>query len=94
MIIPITRLTNAAAKAEAERNLQGVEGAAAGEDAPELIEAQFESLEEQAASGIRMMTESHVSVSPMVRPNPGNVLRRAAAALTMPPASPRPDQFL
>src|SRR6202158_2811662 len=34
-----------------------------------------------------MMTESHVSVSPMVRPNPGKVLRRPAAALTMPPAA-------
>ena len=34
-----------------------------------------------------MMTESHVSVSPMVRPNPGNVLRRPAPPLTMPPAS-------
>src|SRR5258707_590008 len=36
-----------------------------------------------------MMIESQVSVSPMVRPNPGNVLRRPAAALTMHPAQAR-----
>jgi hypothetical protein len=41
-----------------------------------------------------MMIESHVSVSPMVRPNPGNVLRRPALSLTMSPACPRPNQFL
>ena len=35
-------------KGEAERNLQGMQGAAAGDDRPELIEAQLERLEEQA----------------------------------------------
>src|SRR3954465_10412188 len=34
-----------------------------------------------------MMTESHVRVSPMVRPNPGKLLRRATAVLTNPPVS-------
>src|SRR4030081_2667720 len=37
-----------------------------------------------------MMTESHVSVSPMVRPNPGKVLRRPVPPLTVPPGSARP----
>src|SRR6185312_9532724 len=37
------------------------------------------------ASGISTITDSHVSVSPMVRPKPGSVLRRAAIALTRPP---------
>jgi hypothetical protein len=41
-----------------------------------------------------MMTESHVSVSPMVRPNPGKVLRRPTVTLTTPPAPAPADQFL
>jgi hypothetical protein len=32
-----------------------------------------------------MMIDSQDSVSPMVRPKPGNVRRRAAIALTRPP---------
>src|ERR1700728_1106831 len=62
MIVPITRLTNAAAKASSNV------------------------LRNRPASGIRMMIDSHVSVSPMVRPNPGIVLRRPALSLTMSPA--------
>src|SRR6478672_10807621 len=37
------------------------------------------------ASGISTITDSQVSVSPMVRPKPGSVLRRTAIALTRPP---------
>src|SRR3954452_9316842 len=40
------------------------------------------------------MMESHVSVSPMVRPKPGKVLRRPAAALTKPPAPPSARSIL
>jgi hypothetical protein len=40
------------------------------------------------------MTDSHVSVSPMVRPKPGKVLRRTTVTLTKPLAFPRSDQFL
>ena len=81
-------------KGEAERNLQRIEGAAAGEDGPELIEAEFEGLEEQARKRDQDDDRQPVSVSPMVRPKPGNVLRRPAPPLTMPPDAPRPDQFL
>src|SRR5438105_2456928 len=39
-------------------------------------------LMKRPASGIRMMTESHVKVSPVVRPNPGKVLRRCGTPFT------------
>src|SRR5664279_3695918 len=44
-------------------------------------------LRNRPASGIRTITDSHVSVSPMVRPNPGKLLRRTAIALKKPSAS-------
>ena len=86
MIVPITRLTQAAANespneirsAFSVRRLVRISQNWAGESSSVL--------RKRPASGMRMMTESHVRVRPMVRPNPGKLLRRATAVLTNPPA--------
>src|SRR5437899_7245552 len=87
MIVPITRLTQAAAKERPNeifsafkvRRLVRISQNCPGESSSVL--------RNRPASGMRMITESHVRVSPMVRPNPGKLLRRATAVLTNPPAS-------
>src|SRR4029079_4623444 len=89
-IVPITRLTQAGANespneilsALSVRRLVRISQNWAGESSSVL--------RKRPARGMRMMTESHVRVRPMVRPNPGKLLRRATAVLTNPPATPRP----
>src|SRR6266508_4880059 len=85
MIVPITRLTQAAAKERPNeifsafrvRRLVRISQNCTGESSSVL--------RKRPASGMRMITESHVRVSPMVRPNPGRVLRRATAVFTKSP---------
>src|SRR5438876_7460282 len=87
MIVPITRLTSAAAKERPNEIFSALRVRRLVTMPQNWSRLSSNVLRNRPASGIRMMTESHVSVSPMVRPNPGNVLRRPAPPLTMPPAS-------
>src|ERR1700722_10763861 len=93
MTVPITRLTNAAAKARPNETCRACRVRRLVTIAHNWSKLSSNVLRNRPASGIRMMTESHVSVSPMVRPNPGNVLRRLAV-LTMPLASASKSVFV
>src|ERR1700733_2488751 len=94
MIVPITRLTNAAAKARPNETCRACSVRRLVTIAHNWSKLSSKVLRNRPASGIRMMIDSHVSVSPMVRPNPGNVLRRPALALTMFPCSPAAKSVL
>src|SRR5882757_6858524 len=86
MMVPITRLTQAAANDRPNEIFSAFRVRRLVMMAQNWSRLSSKVLRNSPASGIRMMTESHVRVSPMVRPNPGKVPRRATAMLTNPPA--------
>src|ERR1041384_3895703 len=98
MIVPITKLTHAAAKERPNEIFRAFSVRRLVMISQNCANDSSNDFRKRPASGMRMITESHVRVSPMVRPNPGKLLRRATAVLTNPPASAtggrRPDQFL
>src|ERR1700683_5440076 len=94
MTVPITRLTKAAAKARPNETCRACRVRRLVTIAHNWSKLSSNVLRNRPASGIRMMIDSHVSVSPMVRPNPGIVLRRPALSLTMSRAPARGQSVL
>src|SRR5258708_9802911 len=84
MIVPITRLTSAAAKAKPNEIFRALSVRRLVMMAQNWSGESSNVLKKSPASGIKMMTDSQVSVSPMVRPKPGRLLRRAALPFTKP----------
>src|SRR5882724_10321783 len=85
MTVPITRLTSAAANESPNEIFSALSVRRLVTMPQNCSRLSSNVLRNRAASGSRMIMESHVRVSPMVRPNPGSVLRRATAILTNPP---------
>src|SRR5882724_2756287 len=85
MTVPITRLTSAAANESPNEIFSALSVRRLVTMPQNCSRLSSNVLRNRAASGSRMIMESHVRVSPMVRPNPGSVLRRATTILTNPP---------
>ena len=81
-MVPITRLTSAARKARPNEIFSAFSVRRLEMMAQNWSSESSDVLRNRPASGISTMTDSQVSVSPMVRPKPGRMLRRTAIAAT------------
>src|SRR3954470_24458401 len=94
MIMPIARLSSAARKASPNDSFRACRVRRLVTMVQNWSRLSSNVFRNSPASGISTMIDSHVSVSPMLRPKPGKVLRRFAAALTTLPQTDRAGSVL
>src|SRR3954471_15547013 len=94
MTMPITRLSSAARNARPNDSFKACSVRRLVMMVQNWSKLSSNVFRNSPASGISTMIDSHVRVSPMLRPKPGKVLRRFAAALTTLPQTDRAGSVL